>query len=84
MVDAPTLELLDRLLGQLGWTRERLDGFLRSSKSPVRSGRIRTLAEANSVIWVLKSLLRRAEGSAQKRNPVAAYNQPEGSQRGAT
>jgi len=60
MVDAPTLELLDRLREQLGWTRERLDSFLHSKHSPLRSGAIRTLAEANRVIWVLKSLLRRA------------------------
>jgi hypothetical protein len=52
--------LLDRLLGRLGWTRERLDAFLRSRKSPVRSGAIRTLAEANRVIWALKRMLRRA------------------------
>jgi len=56
LVDAPTLALLDRLLGQLGWTRERLDDFLRSRKSPVRSGAIRTLAEANRVIWALKRM----------------------------
>ncbi len=60
LVDAPTLELLHRLLGQLGWTRERLDAFLHSSKSPVRSGVIRTMAEANRVIWSLKRMLRRA------------------------
>jgi hypothetical protein len=60
LVDAPTLELLDRLLAQLGWTRERLDAFLKSRKSPVRSGVIRTLADANKIIWCLKSLLRRA------------------------
>jgi hypothetical protein len=60
LVDAATLALLDRLLGRLGWTRERLDAFLRSRKSPVRSGAIRTLAEANRVIWALKRMLRRA------------------------
>jgi len=60
LVDAPTMELLYRLLGQLGWTRERLDAFLHSSKSPVRSGVIRTMAEANRVIWALKRMLRRA------------------------
>jgi hypothetical protein len=61
LADAETWHLLEVLLGKLGWTRERLDAFLRSSKSPVRSGMIRTLAEANRVIWVLKSMLRRAE-----------------------
>jgi hypothetical protein len=60
LVDAPTLELLNRLLAQLGWTRERLDAFLHSRKSPVRSGAIRTLAEANRVLWALKRMARRA------------------------
>ncbi|MGC1486114.1 MAG: hypothetical protein WA789_20175 [Candidatus Acidiferrum sp.] len=63
MVDAPTLELLDRLRGKLGWTREGLDAFLRSKRSPVRSGRIHTIAEANRVIWALKSISRQ-KGSA--------------------
>jgi hypothetical protein len=67
MVDAPTLELLDRLREQLGWTRERLDAFLHSSKSPVRSGAIRTLAEANRIIWALKRMLRRTEHSGSKK-----------------
>jgi hypothetical protein len=61
MADAETWHLLEVLLGKLGWTRERLDAFLRSSKSPVHGKAIRTLAEANRVIWVLKSMLRRAE-----------------------
>ena len=61
LVDAPTLELLNQLLARLGWTRERLDAFLRSRKSPVRSGRIVTLAEANRVIWSLKGMDRRQE-----------------------
>jgi len=59
LVDAPTLELLDRLRGELGWTRERLDAFLHSKHSPVHGGAIRTLAEANRVVWVLRALLRR-------------------------
>ncbi len=61
LVDAPTSELLDRLRGELGWTRERLDAFLHSKHSPVRSGAIRTLAEANRVMWCLKSFLRRGK-----------------------
>lgn len=60
LVDQATLALLDRLLGELGWTREQLDGFLRSKRSPVKSGAIRTLAEANRVIWALKSIHRHA------------------------
>jgi hypothetical protein len=60
LVDAATLELLNGLLVQLGWTRMRLEAFLHSRKSPVRSGRIATLAEANRVMWALKRMLRRA------------------------
>jgi hypothetical protein len=61
LVDAGTLELLNRLLVQLGWTRERLDAFLHSAKSPVLSGAVRTLGEANRVIWALKRMLRHRE-----------------------
>ncbi len=67
MADAETWRLVELLLGRIGWTRERLDAFLRSSKSPVRSGMIRTLAEANRVIWVLKSMLRRGAAEAGAR-----------------
>jgi hypothetical protein len=59
MVDAPTLELLDQTLAQLGWPQQRLDSFLKSKRSPVRNGgAIRTLAQANRVIWALKNMLR--------------------------
>ncbi len=61
LVDAPTLELLDRLRQQLGWTSERLDAFLHSKHSPVRSGRIATLAEANRVAWAMRRMLRRGK-----------------------
>jgi hypothetical protein len=74
LIDAETWKLIDLLLTRLGWSRERLDGFLRSAKSPVRSGVLRTLAEANRVIWVLKSLLRRAEASTQKSEASPASN----------
>lgn len=60
MVDAPTLEILNGLLAQFGWTKERLDFFLHSKASPAKSGAIRTLAEANRVIWALKAMLRHA------------------------
>jgi hypothetical protein len=59
MADAGTLQLLANLCTALGWSRERLDAFLRSSKSPVRGGTVRTLADANRVIWVLKRFLAR-------------------------
>lgn len=63
LVDAPTLALLDRLLMQLGWTRERFDSFLHSKSSPVKSGALHTLGEANRVLWALKNMLRRQESS---------------------
>lgn len=63
LVDSATLELIDRLLAQLGWTQQRFDSFLRSQSSPVRSGAIRTLAEANKVIWALKNMIRRERGN---------------------
>lgn len=66
LVDAATLELVDVLLARLGWTRERLKAFLHSKSSPVRSGAVRTLAEANRVLWFLKSLLRRGKHSTSK------------------
>jgi hypothetical protein len=60
LVDAPTLELLERLVVQLGWTRARLDAFLQSKSSPVPGGAVRTLPQANRAIWALKKMLRRA------------------------
>jgi len=68
MMDTPTSELLDELREQLGWTRERLDAFLHSKHSPILSGAIRTLGEANRVIWVLKSLLRREKQNGSTAN----------------
>jgi hypothetical protein len=64
LVDAPTLELLGDLRLQLGWTPERFAGFLNSTSSPVRGGAIRMLGEANSVIWALRNMLRRAARAA--------------------
>ena len=61
MADGETLRTIDVLLRALGWSRERFDAFLRSPKSPVRSGVIRTLAEANRVIWALKNILRHSQ-----------------------
>lgn len=61
LVDNDTLGLLDNLTAQLGWTPERLTAFLNSRVSPVRSGAIRTLDEANRVIWALKNMIRKKE-----------------------
>ncbi len=70
LADVATLQLLSQLVAQLGWTRERLDGFLHSKKSPVRSGAIRTLAEANRVIWCMRTFLRRGKRSTIKSGPT--------------
>lgn len=61
LVDLPTLELVDRLRTQLGWSPARLEAFLKSSKSPVSGGMVRTLPEANGVIWAMRKMLRRAD-----------------------
>ena len=70
LVDAETLRLLDTLVGKLGWTREQFDGFLRGKSSPVRSGSIHTLAEANRAIWSIKAMLRRVKSSAPDVAPL--------------
>jgi hypothetical protein len=73
MVDSETLRLLDTLVAKLGWTREQFDGFLHGKSSPVRSGSIRTLAEANRAIWAIKGMLRRAKSSTgDGKNEAAA------------
>jgi hypothetical protein len=61
--DAGTMQLLQNLMFALGWDRAGLDRFLHSPKSPVR-GSIRTLADANKIIWVLKGMLRRRKQNA--------------------
>lgn len=61
LVDEATLDLIAHLAIRLGWTVERFDVFLLSPSSPVRSGAIRTLAEANRIIWALKNMLRHQE-----------------------
>lgn len=66
LVDADTLARIDTLMVDLGWSRDSLDIFLRSGKSPVRSGRIATLAEGRKVVYALRAILRRRENSAEK------------------
>jgi len=63
LVDADTLRLLDALVGKLGWSCDRFEAFLRGKSSPVKSGAIHTLAEANRAIWAVKNMLR-AKASA--------------------
>jgi hypothetical protein len=53
-------QLIDSQLTDMGWTRERLDAFLRSPSSPLGARRsnpqLRTLADVNRVYWALKRL----------------------------
>jgi hypothetical protein len=68
LVDSDTLALLDNLAAQLGWSPERLSAFLHSPASPVSSGEVRTLPEANRAIWALKNMIRRRDS---RRNEIA-------------
>lgn len=63
LVDEQTLDLIDSLVARLGWDAARFEGFLRSASSPLRSGAIRTLPEANKIIWALRNMLRKKERS---------------------
>lgn len=63
LVDAATMDLIHYLAAQLGWTRARLDAFLLSPTSPLKGAAIRTLSQANKVIWALKNMLRRAHAN---------------------
>ena len=64
LVDEATLGLIADLVVQLGWNVDRFNSFLCSRTSPVKSGAVRTLAEANRVIWALKRMLRHKEGNS--------------------
>jgi len=54
---------VDRLRGNLGWTREQLDAWLRSRYSPLAGRaepRILTMADCNRVRWGLKAMFKRS------------------------
>lgn len=72
MVDDATLELMDNLRAKLGWSQGRLDAFLKSNSSPVRGGAIRTLNQANRVIWALKNMMRRAGSVSSNKEDTPA------------
>ncbi|MGC1188368.1 MAG: hypothetical protein WA871_13355 [Candidatus Acidiferrales bacterium] len=57
--DAKSWDRLSNAMGALGWTREKLDAFLRSPFSPTHGHAIRTLADLNRVHWALKKMLKR-------------------------
>ncbi len=59
-VTAELLCMIEHELSELGWTRERLDAWLRSRSGPL-GGRavIRMLADGNRVHWALKRMVGR-------------------------
>jgi hypothetical protein len=65
---AETLGLLDTMLTEMDWTRDRLDAFLLSPSSPLRGRQqLRTVGDINRVLWALKSIAaRQAKGPVQK------------------
>jgi len=67
--DAKGWARLSSAIAALGWTRERLDAFLRSPSSPTHGRAIRTLADLNRVHWALKSMLKNRSEIDQKTTP---------------
>jgi hypothetical protein len=65
---AEDLKMLDVMLTEMSWTRDRLDAFLSSPSSPLRGRmQLRTVGDINRVLWALKRIAaRQAKGSVQK------------------
>ena len=67
---ASDLAMIDAMITELGWDRERLDAFLRSPSSPLggRSNiQLRTVGDINRVLWALKRIAeRQARGTGSK------------------
>jgi hypothetical protein len=67
---ASDLAMIDVMLTELEWNRERLDAFLRSPSSPLRGRsniQLHTVGDINRVLWALKRMAeRQARGSVQK------------------
>jgi hypothetical protein len=58
---AEDLAMIDAQLGEMGWTRARLDAFLQSPSSPLGEKRrsnpqLRTVGDINSVLWALRRI----------------------------
>lgn len=56
---AEDLGMIDSLLTEMGWTRQRLDALLASPSSPLgrRSNpQLRTVGDVNRVLWALKRI----------------------------
>jgi hypothetical protein len=67
---AEDLNMIYAQLTDMGWTRERLDAFLVSPSSPLRTShkrQLRTVGDINRVLWALKRIAaRQTKGSVQK------------------
>jgi hypothetical protein len=58
---AEDIAMIESQLDVMGWTRVRLDAFLRSSSSPLgrrANPEMRTLGDVNRVLWALKRIAR--------------------------
>ena len=71
LVTAADLARIAYVRELIGWSQERLDAWLRSPRSPLKSAnpQIRTLKDANRVYWAMKGIATRA-GLWQKRSAV--------------
>jgi hypothetical protein len=67
---ADDLAMIDTMLTEMEWTRERLDAFLSSPSSPLRTShnrQLRTVGDVNRVLWALKGIAaRQSKGTVQK------------------
>ena len=60
IASADDLAIIEDYYTRLGWTRAQFDGWLASSRSPLKKRArpvISTLADANAVRWALKGML---------------------------
>jgi hypothetical protein len=63
MAGPDDLARIDRARTEIGMTPEGLSAWLASKTSPIGArsdGRIRTLADANKIVWALRAMARRA------------------------
>jgi len=67
---AEDIAMIDSMLTAMDWTRERLEAFLQSPSSPLRTStkrQIRTVRDVNRVLWALKGIAKRqAKGTVQE------------------
>jgi hypothetical protein len=64
MASAADLAAIEGYLARLGWSREQLDGWLRSARSPLKhksDPKIVTVSDANRVRWALKGMAKQRE-----------------------